>query len=121
MVIMYANTDYRSIVNYEIFDILQDYSGNDFVIEYHLLDPATGYSHDDWDWNGNYYHLKGEWANTLSFSREESEFIRFAFDELSRLTGTSFRESGYQEGILNIFKVKHKYILYRECLYSKVK
>ena len=99
----YSNTDYRSLVDDIWFDLVQDYSGRDNIIEYHLLEPSTGYSTDDW--GDDYYTEKWEFRNVLSFSQSEAEFIRFAFDELGRLTGATFRESGFQDGILNMIKV----------------
>ena len=39
----YSNTDYRSVADYESYDLLQDYSGYDNVIEYYIQGVAENY------------------------------------------------------------------------------
>ena len=91
----YSNTDYRSVADYENYNWLQDYSGNDNVIEYYIQGVA----------DNNY----PEYVNDiLDFSAEEKTYIRFAMAEYSRLTGAKFIETtNFDSGILNIFKVDY--------------
>ena len=92
--IIYGPEYPSSIEDYETWEILQDYSGRDNIITYHLLGPNSDYGSDYWDW-----------GETLSFSQEEAKFVRFAFNEFSRLTGASFIESGLEEADINMLKV----------------
>ena len=76
----YLNTDYRSVADYETYDLLQDYSGNDNVIEYYIQGIADNYYPDYVD-------------NIRDFTLEDKKFIRFAMGDFSRLTGAQFIET----------------------------
>ena len=59
----YPNTDYRSIADYETYDFLQDFSGNDNVVEYYI----QGVAEDDYPKEVN---------NILDFSSDGKKCIR---------------------------------------------
>lgn len=89
----YSNTDYRSVVDYERYDILQDFSDNDNVIEYYIQGVTD-----------NYYPYYVN--NVLDFSLEEKKYIRFAMAEFSRLTGANFVETAdFESGVINLIKI----------------
>lgn len=92
---VYGPDDARSLEDWEGWEILQDYSGSDNVIEYFIQGVV-----DD-------YYL--DYVNDVQdFSVEEQKYIRFAMDELSRLTGASFVEaSDSDSGIINLIKVDY--------------
>ena len=89
----YSNTDYRSVADYESYDLLQDYSGYDNVIEYYIQGVAE-----------NYYP---EYVNNiLDFSSEEKKYIRFAMGDFSRLTGAQFVETNdFDSAVINLIKI----------------
>ena len=89
----YSNTDYRSVADYESYDLLQDYSGYDNVIEYYIQGVAE-----------NYYP---EYVNNIiDFSSEEKKYIRFAMGDFSRLTGAQFVETNdFDSAVINLIKV----------------
>ena len=92
---VYGPDDARSLEDWESWDILQDFSGQDNVIEYYIQGDAEDYSLD--------------YVNDVQdFSVEEKKYIRFAMDELSRLTGASFVEtSDFDSGVINLIKADY--------------
>ena len=89
----YTNTDYRSVADHETYDLLQDFSGNDNIIEYYIQGIAE-----------NYY--PADVNNILDFSSEEKKYIRFAMGDFSRLTGAQLVETNdFDSAIINLVKV----------------
>ena len=90
----YGPYDYRAIVDAtSIYSDLQEASGFDGVIEYHIQDSSDLY--------------RPSYAGTvLNPSTAERDYIDLVFAELGRLTGALFVETEqFEDGVLNVFKV----------------
>ena len=90
---VYGPDDARSLEDWEGWEILQDFSGYDNVIEYYIQGVEE-------DYYPEYVN------NILDFSAEEKKYIRYAMGDFSRLTGAQFVETtDFESGVINFFKV----------------
>ena len=92
---VYGPDDARSVEDWASWEILQDFSGGDNVIEYYIQGVADDY-HPDYV------------NEILNFSTQEKTYIHYVMDEFSRLTGAKFVETtDFESGIINLFKVDY--------------
>ena len=81
-----------SIIDREWHNLLQQFSGNDNIVEYYIFTEEG---------DGGGYDLK-----QVALSLDEIAKVRYSFQQLTNITGTSFIEtSDYENAPLNVYSV----------------